>query len=115
MFLCCSKLLRYAFLFALLKLCFRSQSVRYVQTITSSHKVVQLLYECNTSSSAVVDCGTLDDPANGIVSHNTTTYNSVAMYSCNIGHNLTGNDMRTCLETGSWSGSVATCIGEYSQ
>ena len=60
----------------------------------------------------MVDCGTLDDPTNGIVSVSTTIYNSVAMYSCNIGHTLTGDDMRMCLETGSWSSSEPTCTGE---
>ena len=59
-----------------------------------------------------VDCGTLSDPANGTVSFSTTTYNSVATYSCNTGHTLTGDDMRTCLDSGSWSGSEPTCIGE---
>ena len=92
-------------------------SVRYLQTITSSPK----LCNCHNQNfihhiySAVVDCGTLDDPTNGIVSVSTTTYNSVANYSCNIGHTVTGDDMLTCLETGSWSSSVPTCIGEYSQ
>ena len=56
--------------------------------------------------------GTLGDPANGLVSISTTTYNSVATYSCNIGHNLIGDDMRMCLETGSWSNSEPTCTGE---
>ena len=60
----------------------------------------------------MVDCGTLGDPANGMVSVSTTTYNSVATYSCNTGHTLTGDDMRMCLETGLWSGSEPTCIGE---
>ena len=63
-------------------------------------------------SYSVVDCGTLNDPTNGLVTVSTTTYNSVAMYSCNIGRNLTGNDMRMCLVTGSWSGSEPTCPGE---
>ena len=63
-------------------------------------------------SYSVVDCGTLGDPANGLLSISTTTYNSVATYSCNIGHNLIGDDMRMCLETGSWSGSEPICPGE---
>ena len=61
---------------------------------------------------ADVDCGTLGNPANGMVSVSTTTYNSVATYSCNPGYALTGDDMRTCLDTKSWSGSEPTCIGE---
>ena len=61
----------------------------------------------------MVECGTLDDPTNGMVTVSTTIYNSVATYSCNIGHNLTGNDMRMCLETGSWSSSEPTCTCEF--
>ena len=60
----------------------------------------------------VVNCGTLSNPANGMVSVSTTTYNSVATYSCNVGHTLTGDAMRTCLETGSWSHDEQTCCGE---
>ena len=73
-------------------------------------EIIGIIY--NTSSSAVVDCDILDDPTNGMVTVSTTTYNSLAKYSCNIGHTLTGDDMRTCLETGSWYGNEPTCIGE---
>jgi hypothetical protein len=58
----------------------------------------------------VIDCGPLGDPANGEVSVSSTTFSSVATYSCNTGYTLTGDDMRTCLETGLWSGSELTCI-----
>ena len=68
----------------------------------------------HTFPCADVDCGTLGNPANGMVSVSTTTYNSVATYSCNTGHTLTGDDMRTCLETGLWSNTEPTCTGEFS-
>ena len=35
-----------------------------------------------------------------MVSFTTTTYNSVATYSCNTGYTLTGDDMRTCQSSG---------------
>ena len=56
-----------------------------------------------------VDCGGLTNPENGAVSLSGTTYNSVATYSCDSGYVLMGDDMRTCLDTGSWSGSAPTC------
>ena len=61
---------------------------------------------------AAVDCGALDNPVNGTVSTPTTTFDSVATYSCNADSVLTGEDMRTCLNSGLWSGSEPTCIGE---
>ena len=59
-----------------------------------------------------VDCGTLGNPANGEVSASNTNYNSTAMYSCNTGYTLTGHIIRTCLESGLWSGSEPTCVGK---
>ena len=58
-----------------------------------------------------MDCGPLDDPANGEVSVSGTIFNSTATYSCNTGYTLTGDDMRMCLETGFWSDSEPTCTG----
>ena len=60
-----------------------------------------------------VDCGSLDDPENGTVSVPDTTYNSSANYSCDPGYGLIGDAMRTCLGTGSWSGSEPTCTSKY--
>ena len=60
----------------------------------------------------VVDCGDLEDPANGEVSVSGTTVNSVATYSCNTGYTLTGDNMRMCLETGLWSGSEPSCTSK---
>ena len=59
-----------------------------------------------------VDCGTLNNPANGQVSHTgRTTYRQTATYSCDTGYNLVGVSTRTCQATGAWSGSVPTCQG----
>ena len=60
----------------------------------------------------VIDCGSLTHPANGDVLVLSTIFNSVAMYSCNAGYNLTGDTTRTCLGTGFWSGSEANCTGK---
>ena len=59
-----------------------------------------------------MDCGSLDDSANGQVTHTSgTTFGQAAIYSCNTGYNLVGNSTRTCQATGEWSGSVPTCEG----
>ena len=60
----------------------------------------------------VVDCGTLNDPANGRVSHTPgTTFEQTATYNCNTGYNLVGSSTRTCQASGAWSGSAPTCQG----
>ena len=60
----------------------------------------------------VVDCGPLNDPANGRVSHTAgTTFEQTATYSCNTGYNLLGDSTRTCQATGNWSESAPTCQG----
>ena len=60
----------------------------------------------------VVDCGNLNDPANGSVTHNSgTTFGQTATYSCNTGYTLVGDSTHTCQDTGFWSGSEPTCQG----
>ena len=59
-----------------------------------------------------VNCGTLDNPANGQVNHNAgTTFGQTATYHCNTGYNLIGDSSRTCQSTGVWCGSEPTCQG----
>ena len=59
---------------------------------------------------AVVDCGSLQDPENGMVTVTETTFGSIASYSCS-GSNylLMGAAERTCQADGMWSGSVPIC------
>ena len=58
----------------------------------------------------VVDCGPLDNPLNGLVNTlSGTTYNSVAVYSCNEGHQLTERGLLTCMVNGQWSSLTPTC------
>ena len=61
---------------------------------------------------AVVDCGSLTNPANGRVDHTAgTPFGQTATYSCNTGYNLVGDSTHTCQATGEWSGSAPTCKG----
>ena len=60
----------------------------------------------------VVGCGTLNNPANGQVSHTAgTTFTQTATYSCDTGYNLVGDSNRICQATGVWSGRAPTCQG----
>jgi len=66
-----------------------------------------------TFSSVVLDCGAPDTPSNGGVSYTLTTEDSTVVYSCDDGFVLCGDENRSCLSTGVWSGSVPDCISEY--
>ena len=60
--------------------------------------------------STVVDCGSLTNPTNGVVSHTAgTTFGQTATYSCDTGYNLVGDNTRMCQASGNWSGSAPTC------
>ena len=59
---------------------------------------------------AVVDCNSLANPGNGTVSATTTTFASVANYSCSGSrYLLVGNATRMCQANGEWSGGVPAC------
>ena len=60
----------------------------------------------------VVDCGSLAAPENGMLSIDNTTFASSVIYSCIEGYNIAGDEMRTCLENGSWSGQDPSCLSE---
>ena len=56
------------------------------------------------------DCGTLPQPANGMVRQNGKLQGSVANYTCDTGYGLVGSSPRVCQDDGTWSGS-ASCQG----
>lgn len=59
-----------------------------------------------------VDCGPLTAPANGNVGAASTTFGSLAVYSCNDGYELVGSNMRECQANGTWSGVTPSCTLE---
>ena len=58
------------------------------------------------------DCDDPGTPTNGQRSLSSTTYNSVVIYTCDVGYTLQGSNRRTCQSNGQWSGSVPQCIGK---
>ena len=65
-----------------------------------------------TFSISVVNCGTLTDPPNGMVTLTNTTFGGTATYSCNTGYTLSGDMTRMCGADGNWTGSEPNCVGE---
>ena len=66
------------------------------------------VHVCNVS--AVIKCGSLDDPANGQVELSNITVGSSANYTCTQGYILSnGNNTRTCEVDGEWSGNTPIC------
>ena len=69
----------------------------------------------NLSFLTVVNCGTLNAPANGQVSHTAgTTFGQTATYSCDLGYSLVGDSNHTCQATGRWLGNAPICQGMLS-
>lgn len=60
----------------------------------------------------VVDCGTLDDPANGQVLLSGTTVGATATYTCFVGYVASGDVVRHCQSNGQWTGVSAKCMRE---
>ncbi|XP_072444220.1 sushi, von Willebrand factor type A, EGF and pentraxin domain-containing protein 1 isoform X5 [Chiloscyllium punctatum] len=56
-----------------------------------------------------VSCGSPPSPSNGNVLAGNHTFQSVANYSCSFGFLIEGDQTRTCLANGSWSGEMPEC------
>lgn len=54
-------------------------------------------------------CVEPDDILNGERNVSGMLYNSIVTYECDIGYNMTGSSQRTCLSSGSWSGTAPSC------
>ena len=71
---------------------------------------------CLQSVSAVIDCGSLDDPENGQVELSNTTVGSTANFTCNQDYILSnGSSTRICQTNGEWSGDSPFCECTYKQ
>ena len=56
-------------------------------------------------------CQALQNPADGsVVAPTSPVFQDEAVYSCNSGFTLSGQERRCCLSTGLWSGTAPTCV-----
>lgn len=62
--------------------------------------------------SAEIDCFFPGRPENGQTSYTTTTFASLATYSCNVGYELSGSTSAQCLSNWEWSDVPPRCIRE---
>lgn len=61
----------------------------------------------------MTDCGPLNNPSNGFVNFLSSTFLSVAQYTCTQGFQLMGDTERECMANGAWSGEEPICSGKY--
>ncbi|WAQ97894.1 CSMD3-like protein [Mya arenaria] len=57
----------------------------------------------------IKDCGPISLPTNGTVEISDTVYRSTAMFNCDLGYTLHGNNTAECLEDGQWSYGGPSC------
>lgn len=55
-------------------------------------------------------CPVLENPANGKVLIGTRVPGSTALYTCNSGYKVVGEDTRNCQNNGDWSGQAPICM-----
>ncbi len=70
-----------------------------------------LFIACNLYLFIAMMCPNLENPLNGGVTFSDgTSFGSVATYNCDDGFVISGNERRSCLSGGIWSGSDPKCI-----
>ena len=86
------------------------------------HIYVQLKYMCNgyyVNMFALlgIDCGSLDEPKNGLVLLSGTAEGDTATYSCKPGFVLEpgGENMRVCNHSWNWTGFAPVCRSKSTQ
>ena len=62
-----------------------------------------------------IDCGLLQPPENGFLDQNSTGFEAIVTYSCEMGYFLVGEESRECGINGTWSGNDPICQSEYLQ
>ena len=107
----------YYYVYACYKLYIRSisQSVCIIQCHIVESELVVLLHTVimNYTNPLVIECESLSDPANGMVTVTGLTPGSIATYTCNNSYQLLGNNTRTCDSNGSWTNMEPTCVRKY--
>ena len=80
--------------------------------IVGCFHLFSLLFPCLLHP-VVIDCGDPGTPANGERAGSEFTYAKTVTYDCDPGYQISGSRSRFCQLDGSWTGSVATCVGEF--
>ena len=62
-----------------------------------------------TTPKCLRECGALPEITNGEATSNGTLESSVAIYSCNRGHYIWGNNVKVCSRNGTWLGQEVIC------
>ena len=56
-------------------------------------------------------CPALTDPSNGHVNYTSTTFTSLAYYTCNDRYQINGATVVKCIRGGLWNSTPPTCQG----
>ena len=85
----------------------------FLVTICNAHACITYNYKesrWNCVFPAAVSCGPAPKaPENGHQSGSGTTFGSRVTYTCNQGYYLQGDNRRTCMANGQWSGVTTRC------
>ena len=88
--------------------------VNLVQPLYLMHICSYMIWYCTFSYTG---CGAPGLPLGGRdglrLSYTNTTINSIAVYSCDTGYILIGNNTRMCQRNGNWSGHAPSCRNEW--
>jgi len=57
-------------------------------------------------------CGNPGVPDNGEKNSSSYKYDNVVSFSCNVGYNMQGSQVRTCQTNGEWTGTQPTCLSK---
>lgn len=68
--------------------------------------------KCSFKIVTAIRCGDPGTPDNGRTTVTNDTVGSTAIHFCNQGHILDGVSQRVCLENGSWSDTLPTCVSK---
>lgn len=57
-------------------------------------------------------CGNPGVPDNGEKNSSSYKYGNVVSFSCNVGYNMQGSQVRTCQTNAEWTGTQPTCLSK---
>ena len=79
------------------------------KTVYQANHVIGSPHTCTYIGTHYTDCPELSNMTDGWVEMGSRQQGSVALYHCHPGHNVSGDDNRTCGMTSTWHGQQPTC------